>query len=176
MAMFKLVLAILLLNMPSANASSSHPRDIAESFYTWLIKYDGGGLPSQTALKAIEPNISRELLTLLRKATAVEKRCVASTPRNLKPMIFEGSLFVDNYEGTTKVKSMELEQIGLGILVTSHLEFKDPRWEVDAIDWTDQLLLIQESEKWVVGDTKPPGSPNSLVRKLKKYIRAACRA
>jgi hypothetical protein len=54
-------------------------------------------------------------------------------------MIFEGSLFVDNYEGTTKVKSIELQQIGLGILVTSHLEFKDPRWEFDAIDWTSLI-------------------------------------
>lgn len=174
MNILKLLLIVLLIHSSLANASDSSPTAVAQAFYTWVIKHDGGGLPSKSALKMGEPFISNELLHLLRKAKVIEKRCVATTPKDLKPPIFEGSLFVDNYEGATRVISMDSQVTDAGILISSQLEFKDPRWNIEAVNWTDQLTLIRERRKWVVSDIKGPASSKSLIAHLKDYIRANC--
>jgi len=172
MAIPRLLLIVLLTYVPHASASGLSPREIAKAFYAWVIKHDGGGLPSDSALKAAEPIISSELRLLLRKAQMVERRCVAKAPPDMKPPIFEGSLFVDNYEGATRVISMDLHSAEAGILVASQLEFKDPRWQVEAITWKDQLMLVQEKGKWVVADTNGTAKSKSLVVTLKDYLRA----
>lgn len=176
MGIFKLLLVVLLMHTQLASATDLSPREVAASFYSWVIKRAGGGLPSNSALKAGRPMMSSELFHLLLKAKAVEKRCVARTPSDMKPPIFEGSLFVDNYEGTTRVISMDLLPTDSGILVSSRLEFKDPRWDVEAINWPDQLTLVQENGKWVVGDIKGPESKKSLIVILTDYSHVACKS
>lgn len=176
MGIFKLLLVVLLMHTQLATASDLPPKEVATSFYSWVIKRAGGGLPSNSALKAGEPVMSSELVRLLRKAKAVEKRCVATTPSDMKPPIFEGSLFVDNYEGATRVISMDLHPTDTSILVSSRLEFKDPRWDVEAINWSDQLTLVRENGKWVVGNIKGPGSNKSLIVILTGYIHADCKS
>lgn len=176
MNVLKLLLITLLIYIPSAPASDLRPKNVAKSFYLWVIKNDKGGLPSSSALKAGEPFISTEILRLLRKAKIVERRCVANTPPDLKPLIFEGSLFVDNYEGTTRIISIDWQETDAGIVVSSHLEYKDPRGNAEAVAWPDQLMLIREKGKWVVGDIKGPKRSKSLAAMLEEYTRANCAA
>lgn len=174
MGILKLLPIVLLACTPLASAADASAGHAANAFYSWVIKHGRSGLPSNAALKAGEPFISDELVHLLRNAKIVERRCVATTPPDMKPPIFEGSLFVDNYEGTTRIISIDWQETGAGILVSSRLEYKDPRWNVDAVSWPDQLILVREKGKWVVGDIKGPERSKSLTATLKEYLRLRC--
>jgi hypothetical protein len=177
MAVAKLLFVLLLMQATLASASVSTPKEVANAFYAWVIQYDHGGLPSESALKAGEDLLSTELTRLLRATKATEDRCVALTPADMKPPIFEGSLLVGNYESATKVISMRVRPSAGGVSVLSRLEYRyqkqDSTW--DAVHWRDRLLLVRENGNWVVSDSQWQMKNRSLVVTLKDYIHANCR-
>ena len=71
---------------------------------------------------------------------------------------------------------IDWQETDAGIVVSSRLEYKDPRGNVEAVAWPDQLMLIREKGKWVVGDIKGPKRSKSLTAMLEEYTRANCAA
>ena len=168
--------AIVLLSavcIPFHSAIAHTPIDTAQSFYKWLIEHDGGGIPSEKRMKHGETLLSGELKRLLRAAAATERRCIATTPNDLKPLIFEGSGFVENYEGLSHIDSLRfVRQNGRNLIFSrlSYLSAGAPKSETH--HWNDQLELVWENGKWVVSNSGK--GDRSVIKQLRHYVDSDC--
>jgi hypothetical protein len=161
-------LFLVLLIAPACKAAQLSPTQVANSFYAW-VSAGGGGVPTEKELKPATVFLSGRFSALLRKSLVAEERCVKATPPDLKPPIFEGNLFVDNYEGLTKVISMSVRRQHGQAIVTARLAYADSAWPARVYRWTDQLTLVTEGGKWVVDDVGGRRRRPPLSAILKKY-------
>ena len=101
----------------------------------------------------------------------------------MKPNIWEGSLFVTNYEGASEVwyggKNVERQDtiIQVTLLGIDPSRKKGDRYR--AITWNDSVRLRKLTRGWLVGDVMRGDSPNSSEREsvigmLRKYIDVDC--
>jgi len=162
---------MILSTASSVNAATSSPKDFANDFYQWTIKYDAGGLPSEENLKSAHGLFSKELEDLLRASLIAEKRCVKNAPPDIKPPLFEGSIFVRNYEGLSKVIALEERHSGKDVTIVAKLAYVNPKSRFSQpYQWTDNLILSLENGRWVVKDIAEPGKKPWLLHDLKRYI------
>jgi hypothetical protein len=101
----------------------------------------------------------------------------------MKPDIWEGSLFVTNYEGANEVwygnKGIERQDV---IIQVNLLGLDPSRKKGDkyrAILWSDKVRLRKLKHAWLVADVMRGDSPNSseresLIGMLRKYIDVDC--
>jgi hypothetical protein len=93
------LLALLAVVHLSGFATQRNARGRSRGFYRWVISYQGAGLPSPEQRKQLTRMLTADFVQLLAAASETESRCVAGLPRNMKGDIWEGNLFVNNYEG-----------------------------------------------------------------------------
>jgi hypothetical protein len=154
-----------LLFAPASEGATLPPTAVAHNFYAWAMTV-GGGIPSSQELLRARGLLSARFSELLRASLGAEERCVKATPPDLKPPIFEGNLFVDNYEGLTKVLSLTQKRQHGKTIVSAHLAYAEPGSPAHVYKWTDRLTLVMENGKWVIDDS---GAKSSLSATLKKY-------
>jgi len=165
MKRFACAIYLALLFTPACLAATLPPTAVANNFYAWTMTV-GGGIPSAKQLQQTSGFFSVRLIDLLRTSLAAEERCVKATPPDLKPPIFEGSLFVDHYEGLTKVLSLKKARQHGKVIITARLAYVEPRSPKNVYRWTDRLFLIMENGNWVIDDIATKSSLSAI---LKKY-------
>lgn len=154
----------------SSFCAESAPNRVAAEFYKWAIEHDGGGLPNESDLKSLKKILSADLVYLLHASLAAEERCAVLAPRDIKPRMFEGSIFVGNYESLTKVVSLSEKKVGERIIINARLRYSHPKNATAIYDWLDSMTLIRENNNWVVSNIEYAESKRTLVEILKKYI------
>ncbi|MFZ6749019.1 hypothetical protein [Undibacterium sp. Ren11W] len=154
----------------SSFCAESAPTRVAAEFYEWVIGHDGGGLPKESDLKSLKKILSTDLVYLLHASLAAEERCAALAPRDIKPLMFEGSIFVGNYESLTKVISLDEKKVDEKFIINARLRNSNPKDATDIIDWLDSVTLIRENDKYVISNIEYANSKRTLVKILKKYI------
>jgi hypothetical protein len=127
----------------------------AQQFYRWQIENDINGLPSAQQLLPIQNLLAPKLVKSLDQAKLIEVCLIKSAPVNIKPAIFEGSLFADNYEGVSKVNTLSLSGQGDTAIVTATLEYTDQKQASTSI-WIDQIILKKKADQWLIEDVRFP--------------------
>jgi hypothetical protein len=101
----------------------------------------------------------------------------------MKPDIWEGSLFVSNYEGANEVwyggKSVSRQDI---VIRVNLLDIDSSREKGDryrTIVWSDSVRLRKGKGGWLVADVLRGDSPNvtgreSVIAMLRRYINTDC--
>ena len=125
--------------------------------------------------------LSPGLLRLLETASEVQALCVRTAPKDEKPLMLEGALFVGNYEGATEVAYGDVRRDGDLVVVEARLVYVDPRFPKAhrhrAVAWTDRVELRPVDGQWRVHDIRIAGD-RSLVGELQAFIdegRRTCR-
>lgn len=167
----------------SAFGASDTPEAAAEAFYRWVLTNKVVGLPSPTQRQQLRHLLTPDFLRVLDEAEKAQDRCIAITQEDMKPNIWEGSLFVTNYEGASEVwyrgKNVERQHT---IIQVTLLDIDPSRKKGDryrAITWSDSVRLRKLRQGWLVGDVMRGDSPNSSEREsvvgmLRKYIDVDC--
>jgi hypothetical protein len=128
----------------------------AQDFYAWVLAHPDLGLPRGKNLHALEPMLTRALAGLLRRAIAAEDGYAKAAPKDEKPDMFEGDMFVDNYEGATEVSLAKPESTPAGARVEAKFFYVDPRFPkahpFRTVAWTDHAVLVHRSGHWLVDD------------------------
>jgi hypothetical protein len=161
-----------LLICSNVYANSTRPQDAAEAFYRWVLAHPSVSLPSAAQRKELEPLLMPRFLALLAAAANGEQRCSAFTPPDLKPPIYEGSLFVGHYEGATEAAYGEPGHDGRDVYIDVDLMSIEPRWpkghQSRAYAWRDRVKLQVHGRQWRVADVGMEG--RSLTAELQKYV------
>jgi hypothetical protein len=181
--MKSLLLALMASVHLSVFAASATPDGAAEAFYRWVLskKYGGAGLPSPQQRKQLRQFVTEAFVRDLAAAAKAEQQCVAVTPQDMKPPIWEGSIFVGNYEGATEAAYGEPYVDGRGVTINVDLadafERFPPGDRRRTVFWHDVVKLSKEKRGWLVADVIRNGS-GSLTAELRKYVKEeghACR-
>lgn len=179
----KCLIALLATVHLSAFGASDTPEVAAEAFYRWVLTNKVVGLPSPVQRQQLRHLLTPDFLHVLDEAEKAQDRCIASVPEDMKPNIWEGSLFVTNYEGASEVwyvgKNVERQDT---IIQVTLLDIDPSRKKGDryrAITWSDSVRLRKLKRGWLVGDVMRGDSPNfsereSVIGMLRKYIKVDC--
>ncbi len=142
-------------------------------FYSWVLTHGSLGLPSSKQRTQLAKFLSPQLVQLLKEASNTERRCIKVSPKDEKPNIIEGDLFVGNYEGATEVAYGKPERDGEKAIVESDLVYIDSRFpkghKYRTIAWKDTLELRLAGTRWLVQDVKFQQG-RSLASGLEEYI------
>jgi hypothetical protein len=179
----KYLIAFLAAVHLSTFGATSTPEAAAEEFYRWVLTHDVVGLPSPTQRQQLRRLLTPDFLQVLEEAEKAEERCTANVPEGMKPDIWEGSLFVTNYEGANEVwygsKNVERQDttIQANLIGIDPSRKKGDRYR--AIVWSDSVRLRKLKQGWLVADVMRGDSPNSSEREsvigmLRKYIDVDC--
>jgi hypothetical protein len=179
----KYLMAFLASVHLSAFGSSNTPEDAAEAFYRWVLTHDVVGLPSPAQRQQLQRFLTPDFVRVLDEAEQAQERCTTNVPEGMKPDIWEGSLFVTNYEGANEVwyggKSVGRQDtiIQVNLLDIDPSRKKGDRYR--AIVWSDSIRLRKVKQGWRVADVMRGDSPNSSEREsvigmLRKYIDVDC--
>ena len=163
--------------------ATSTPEAAAEAFYRWVLTHNVVGLPSPTQRRQLEHLVTPDFLHFLEEAEKAEERCTANTADSMKPDIWEGSLFITNYEGAKEVwyggKNVKRQDttIQVNLLDIDPSRKKGDRYR--AIVWSDSVRLRKLKRGWLVADVLRGDSPNSSEREsvigmLRRYIDVDC--
>jgi hypothetical protein len=167
----------------SAFGASDTPEAAAEAFYRWVLTHRVVGLPSPAQQQQLRGLLTPGFIRVLKEADLAQERCTANVPEGMKPNIWEGSLFVTNYEGANEVwygdKNIEQQHT---ILQVNLIDIDPSRKKGDryrAIVWSDSVRLRKVKQGWLVADVTRGDSPNSSEREsvigmLRKYIDVDC--
>jgi hypothetical protein len=179
----KYLMAFLAAVHLSAIGGSNTPEAAAEVFYQWVLTHHVAGLPSPAQRQQLRHLLTSDFLHVLEEAEKAQDRCIAKTPEGMKPDIWEGSLFVTNYEGANEVwygdKNVGRQDT---IIQVTLLDIDPSRKKGDryrAIIWSDSVRLRKSKQGWLVADVMHGDSPNasereSLIGMLRKYIEVDC--
>lgn len=179
----KYLMAFLVTVHLSAFGASDTPEAAAEAFYRWVLTHDVVGLPSPAQRQQLRRLLTPDFLHVLEEAEKAQDRCTANVPAGMKPDIWEGSLFVTNYEGANEVwygdKNVERQDT---IIQVTLLDIDPSRKKGDryrAIAWSDSVRLRKLKQGWLAADVMRGDSPNSSEREsvigmLRKYIAVDC--
>jgi len=159
-------------------ADTSSPDASVHAFYAWVLAHPSRGLPSAKERAELAKTLSPEVIKLLKVASEMEAKCVRAAPKDEKPLIVEGDLFVGNYEGATEIAYGEPRREGDHAVVESDLMSVDTRFpkahKNRAIAWKDSAELRQVDGRWYIDDVRFADN-RSLVGNLKEYIDDAGR-
>lgn len=141
------------LALSSEGFAADAARDAATSFYRSYAKLRAEanrmtGVPDAKQLGRLAPMLSAELRRALAAAKAAQQRCAKAFPDDKPPWI-EGDLFSSNFEGFTTFRAGPGKGRGRTRSVTvrfRHVEGKS------RVEWSDELLLRNESGRWRVDD------------------------
>jgi hypothetical protein len=162
-----------------ALADTASPDASLHTFYAWVLAHPSRGLPSAKERTELAKTLSPELIKLLKAASEMEAKCVRAAPKDEKPLIVEGDLFVGNYEGATEIAYGEPRREGDRVVVESDLMNVDKRFpkahKNRAIAWKDTVELRQLDGRWYVDEVRFAEN-RSLVGNLKEYIDDAGRS
>lgn len=179
----KYLIVFLAASHLSAVGAASTPEAAAEAFYRWVLTHNVVGLPSPTQRRQLQRLVTPHFLYVLKEAEKAQERCIANTAESMKPDIWEGSLFVTNYEGAKEVwyggKNVERQDT---IIQVNLLDIDPSRKKGDrdrAIVWSDSVRLRKLKKEWLVADVIRGDSPNSSEREsvigmLRRYIDVDC--
>jgi hypothetical protein len=167
----------------SAFGAANNPDDVVEAFYRWVLTHHVAGLPSPAQRQQLRQLLAPDFLHVLDEAEKAQDRCIANALKDMKPNIWEGSLFVTNYEGANEVwygsKRIERQDtiIEVNLLGIDPGRKKGDRYR--AIAWSDSVRLRKFKHGWLVVDVMRGDSPNSseresLIGMLRKYSDVDC--
>jgi len=169
----------VLIFATQALADTPSPDASLHAFYAWVLGHPSRGLPSAKERAELAKTLSPDVIKLLKAASEMEAKCVRVAPKNEKPLIVEGDLFVGNYEGATEIAYGEPRRVGDRVVVESDLMNVDKRFpkahKNRAIAWKDSVELRQVDSRWYVDDVRFAEN-RSLVGNLKEYIDDAGRS
>ena len=156
---------------PTANAQTAE--ETAHAFYSWVLAHPWRAIPAPKERAQLSKLLSPELSRLLQAAADMEARCVKAAPKDEKPWIIEGDLFVGNLEGASEVAYGESHPEGDAVVVDVDLMYIDRRFpkahKHRTVAWKDALELRQDSGHWRVADVRFAGG-RSLQRQLQSYL------
>jgi len=159
----------------AAFAASETPELAAESFYRWVLAYQGGGLPSSKKRKQLTRLLTPEFIQLFAAASVTETRCITGLPPDIKGPVWEGNPFVSNYEGATEAWYGASRTEGRQVIVEVYLlgvDDKRPRGDKHrTYTWQDRVTLRKQKSGWLVADVH---RGESLSGMLLEYVRTAC--
>jgi hypothetical protein len=170
-----LLFALLVIVHLSVSAASDTPEAAAEAFYRWVLaqKYGGGGLPSPQQRKQLARLLTENFVQDLAATSKAERQCVDITPQDMKPPIWEGNIFVGNYEGATEVAYGEPHVDGreamIGVDLVSVMTNFTQGDRRRSVFWRDRVKLRKEKRGWLVADVIRNES-GSLTEELRKYV------
>lgn len=174
-----LLILLTALGSLTAHAATKQGETISEresttqAFYGWVLSHGGTSLPSPTERRQLAAFMDVAFVSLLKETAAAEQRCIAATPIGNKGNIFEGSLFVDNFEGATEVAYGATRQKGHNAYVDVVLMYTEQRFpkghKYRSFAWQDRLKLSFDGHRWWVSDVIK-GKTRSLSDELKNYI------
>jgi hypothetical protein len=98
-----LFILISVIGIEPTYAATTQPEITTQAFYGWVLSHPATSLPSPEERKQLAAFMDPAFIDLLRQTSAAEQHCIAMTPIGNKGNIFEGNLFVGNYEGATEV-------------------------------------------------------------------------
>jgi len=163
---------------PNARLDTRAPEDTVRAFYTWVIAHPSSALPAPRTRAPLMPLLSPELARWISEAMATEARCVKAAPKNEKPLIVEGDIFVGNYEGASEVAYGALRRDGEVAEIEADLMYVDRRHAKAhrhrAVAWKDTLDLRLVGERWLVQNVRY-AQGNSLSANLQAYIAEGAR-
>jgi hypothetical protein len=136
----------------SAAFAVDEAKQAATDFYRSYreLRDNGGltGIPNEAQLKRLAPLLAPELRNLLGAASREQQRCVKQFPDDKPPWI-EGDIFSSNFEGFTGVVAQASKLSSTGRSVVLRFTYVEGRHRVR---WTDTLILVSDSGKWLVQD------------------------
>lgn len=178
-----LVALMLTLCGTSAGAETGSPEATMQAFYGWLLKSANAqtSLPSVKERTALAKMLSGNLIALLEEASKTEAQCIKAAPKDAKPLIVEGGLFVGNYEGATEAFYDEPKQQGDAVSFDVSLFYVSPSYpkghRLRGVAWKDVVRLAKHDGRWIIDDILfRKDSPDaerenaSLSGELKSYI------
>jgi hypothetical protein len=179
----KYLMAFLAAVHLTASGAIDTPEAAAEAFYRWVLTHQVAGLPSSAQRQQLRRLLTPDFLHVLEEAEKAQDRCTVNVPEDMKPNIWEGALFVTNYEGANEVwygnKNVERQDtiIQVNLLDVDPSRKKGDRYR--AIVWSDSIRLRKLKQGWLVADVMRGESPNSSEREsvigmLRKYIDVDC--
>jgi hypothetical protein len=174
-----LLMLLTVLGSLSAHAATkqwemtAQRESTTQAFYGWVLSHRASSLPSPAERKQLAAFMDPAFIDLLRETSAAEQRCIAVTPIGNKGDIFEGSLFVGNFEGATEVAYGATRRKGRNAYVDVALMYTEQRFpkghKYRSVAWHDRLKLSFDGHRWWVSDVIR-GKTKSLSDELKKYI------
>ncbi|MDB5958794.1 MAG: hypothetical protein JWP59_88 [Massilia sp.] len=171
-----LLLSLCCASLPAAAATDGEAT--TQAFYGWLLSRPHIAMPSAAQRKQLAAFMTPDLIVLLKKTAEAEARCIAATPEGFKPLLFEGSLLVGNYEGANEAMYGTWRRTKHAMSVDVDLMAIDdtrPKGHKDrAYRWRDRVTLRQVGGRWLISDlTLNVSSADrySLVDYLWKYVR-----
>lgn len=176
--LFVLEAALLCLSL-QAYAVPSGPEESTANFYRWALAHPSGALPSAKQRGQLARILSPQLIQLLKDASATQARCVKAAPKDEKPLIIEGDLFVGNYEGASEVAYGSIYQKEGTATVEANLVYVDRRFpkahKHRTVAWKDSLELRLHGDAWLVSDIRYEQG-GSLTGTLKDYLLEGSRS
>jgi hypothetical protein len=156
-------------------AKQPTPVTVARQFYRWNIEYnnDDLGLPSEKQLEPIAGLLDPTLSRALHQTKTVESCVIKATPAGNKPDLFEGRLFVNNYDGIDRINSLKVSARNNTATITASLSLQSSAW-------VDRLKLHKKSGQWLIVDIEFESKigkklTNILSSYVQKY-RSTCKA
>jgi hypothetical protein len=168
-----LFILISVIGIEPTYAATTQPEITTQAFYGWVLSHPATSLPSPEERKQLAAFMDPAFIDLLRQTSAAEQHCIAMTPIGNKGNIFEGNLFVGNYEGATEVAYGATRRKGKIAYVNVDLMYTDGRFpkghKYGSFAWRDRLELRFDGRRWRVSDIIMR-TTQSLSAELKKYI------
>ncbi|MGZ5196006.1 MAG: hypothetical protein ACXWJM_16010 [Ramlibacter sp.] len=166
------------LGFGAAVAHAQTANDTTHAFYAWVLAHPWRAIPSPKERAELSKLLSPELSRLLQSAADMEARCVKAAPKDEKPWIIEGDLFVGNLEGATEVAYGDSRPEGDAVVADVDLMYVDRRFpkahKHRTVAWKDSLELRQADGRWRVSDVRFAGG-RSLQQELRSYLDEGAR-
>lgn len=144
---------LLLASLCMDGMAADPAREAATAFYRSYAKLRAEarrmtGLPDAKQLGRLAPMLTAELRRALAAAKAEQQRCAKAFPDGKPPWI-EGDLFSSNFEGFTSFRAGPGKGRGRTRSVTVRFRYVEGK---SRVEWSDELLLRNESGRWRVDD------------------------
>lgn len=143
---------------PTVDPAVGAAREAVSLFYTAVAKMRPSGAPTAEQRTELAPLLSAELIGLLERADAARTAARAAAPME-KPPFTDGDLFSSLFEGPTAFTVGEPQTGAAGewrvpVTLTYSTGAKDEK----PAEWTDTVVLREESGRFVVTDIAFGGS------------------
>lgn len=177
-----LITSLAVVHLSALGAHES-PEAAAEAFYQWVLTHRVTGLPSAMQRQQLQRLLTPSFLHMLAQADKAQARCIANVPADMKSNVWEGSLFVTNYEGANEVWYGAKEVGRQDVVIKVNLLDIDPSREKGnryrTVVWSDSIRLQKTKQGWLVADIMRGDSPHSSERAsvlgmLRQYIDVDC--
>ena len=137
---------------PTVDPAVGAARESVSLFYTAVAKLRPSGAPTAEQRTELAPLLSAELIGLLERADAARTAARAAAPME-KPPFTDGDLFSSLFEGPTAFTVGEPQTGAAGewrVPVT--LTHSTGATDAKPTEWTDTVVLREESGRFVVAD------------------------